>query len=134
MEFLYISSLGTTYRYVIKIVLKLKQKTQKFGPGNPSQQKPGKGGPIPPRKGQSKYGQYQDNHSKLQAKKDTGKTKKDIQKWCDFHKRPWHNTIDCRSKQSLDNATIVELPWMLFIIPPNSYLQHTNPSFLIMCR
>jgi hypothetical protein len=47
MEFLDISSLGTTYRYAIKIEQKLKQKTQIFGPGNPSQQKPGKGSPNP---------------------------------------------------------------------------------------
>ena len=100
MEFLDISSLGMAYRYAIKIEQKLKQKTQKFGPGNPSQQKPGKGGPNPPNKGQSKDGQYQDNQSKPQAK-DTGKTKKDTGKWCDFHKRPWHNTSNCRSKQSL---------------------------------
>jgi hypothetical protein len=51
MEFLDISSLGTAYRYVVKIEQKLKQKTQKFGPGNPSQQKPGKGGPNPLKKG-----------------------------------------------------------------------------------
>jgi hypothetical protein len=22
-------------------------------------------------------------------------------KWCEFHKSPWHKTVDCRSKQSL---------------------------------
>jgi hypothetical protein len=27
--------------------------------------------------------------------------KKDIGKWCDFHKIPWHNTDACHSKQSL---------------------------------
>jgi hypothetical protein len=47
MEFLDISSLGAAYRYAIKIEQKLKQKTWQFGPGNPSQQKPGKGGPNP---------------------------------------------------------------------------------------
>jgi hypothetical protein len=47
MDFLDISSLGVTYRYVIKIEEKLKQKTQQFGIGNPSQEKPGKGGPNP---------------------------------------------------------------------------------------
>jgi hypothetical protein len=47
MEFLDISSLGVAYRYAIKIEQKLKQKTQQFGPGNPSQQNPGKGRPQP---------------------------------------------------------------------------------------
>jgi hypothetical protein len=47
MEFLDISSLGATYRYAVKIEQKLKQKTWQFGPGNPSQQKPGKGRPQP---------------------------------------------------------------------------------------
>jgi hypothetical protein len=37
----------------------------------------------------------------MQAKKDTRKKKKDIGKWCDFHKSPWNNTMDCHSKQSL---------------------------------
>jgi hypothetical protein len=27
--------------------------------------------------------------------------KKETEKWCDFHKIPWHNTDECRSKQSL---------------------------------
>ena len=47
IEFLDISSLGPAYRYAIKIEQKLKQKTQKFGPSNPSQQNPRKGGPNP---------------------------------------------------------------------------------------
>jgi hypothetical protein len=71
---------------------------RQFGLGNPSQQNLGKGGPNPQNKGQRKDGQYQDNQSKLQAKKDTGKTKKDTGKWCNFHKIPWHNIDDCRSK------------------------------------
>jgi hypothetical protein len=101
MEFLDISSLCVAYRYVVKIEQKLKQKTRQFGHGNPSQKKPGKGNPNPQNKGQSNDGKYQDNQSKPQAKKDIGKTKKDTEKWCDFHKRPWHNTIDCCSKQSI---------------------------------
>jgi hypothetical protein len=27
--------------------------------------------------------------------------KKDMGKWCEYHKSPWHNTDECRSKQSL---------------------------------
>jgi hypothetical protein len=76
MEFMDISSLGTAYRYVIKILQKLKQKTRQFRPGNPSQQKLGKGGPNPQNKGQRKYGPPQDNQSKQQINKDTGLTKK----------------------------------------------------------
>jgi hypothetical protein len=42
----------------------------------PSQQKPGKGSPNPQNKGQRKDGQYQDNQSKPQAKKDTERQRK----------------------------------------------------------
>ena len=59
IEFMDIPSLGTTYRYAIKIEQKLKQKTRQSLLGNPSQQKLGKGGPNPQNKGQSKDGQYQ---------------------------------------------------------------------------
>jgi hypothetical protein len=52
---------------------------------------------------------YKDNHnkqspenqSKTQEKKGHEKTKKDTEKWCDFHKIPWHNTDECHSKWSL---------------------------------
>jgi hypothetical protein len=36
MDFLDISSFGTTYRYVVKIEQNIKQKTRQFQPGNPS--------------------------------------------------------------------------------------------------
>jgi hypothetical protein len=39
--------------------------------------------------------------SKPQEKKGHGKTKNYTRKWCNFHKRPWHNTDECHSKQSL---------------------------------
>jgi hypothetical protein len=35
--------------------------------------------------------------------------KKDTRKWCKFHKIPWHNTDECRSKQSLLAET--KAPW-----------------------
>ena len=42
---------------------------------------------------------------KPQAKKNTLKTKKDMGKWCEFHKRSTHNTSECRAEQLL----VVEL-------------------------
>jgi hypothetical protein len=51
MEFLDIASLGTTYRYAVKIEKKFKQKRQEFGSTNPSQPNQGKGNPNPYNKG-----------------------------------------------------------------------------------
>jgi hypothetical protein len=31
----------------------------------------------------------------------TGRKRRTSEKWCEFHKIPWHNTDECRSKQSL---------------------------------
>jgi hypothetical protein len=101
MEFLDIPSLGTTYRYVVKIEKKFKQKQQEFGSANPSQLKQGKGNPNPHSRGPSRDGRPQDNPSKPQHKKGNEKTKKDTGKWCEYHKSPWHDTDECRSKKSL---------------------------------
>jgi hypothetical protein len=50
---------------------------------------------------QVRDGLPQYNKYKPQQKKGNGKTKKDIRKWCEYHKIPWHNTEECRSKKSL---------------------------------
>jgi hypothetical protein len=90
MDFLDISSLGSAYRYAIKIEQKFKhQKKWEFGSANPQQPKYDKDDPNK---------QSPENHSKPQEKKGHGKTKEDTGKWCDFQKIPWHNTDECRSK------------------------------------
>jgi len=58
MEFLDISLLSTTYRYVVKIEKKFKQKKRDFGSANPKQ---GKGASKPQSKGQSQGGATQDS-------------------------------------------------------------------------
>ena len=96
MDFLDISSPGSAYRYAVKIEEKFRQKNKRDSrPMNPLQ-KQGKGNPGPQKTGQGK-----DNESPPQTKKGDGKTKKDIGKWYKFHKSPWHNTNECRQKQSL---------------------------------
>jgi hypothetical protein len=90
MDFLDISSLGVAYRYAVKIEQKFKHQNKwEFGSTNPQQPKYDKDGPNK---------QSPENQSKPQEKKGHGKTKKDTIKWCNFHKIPWHNTDECRSK------------------------------------
>ena len=93
MEFLDITSLGTTYRYATKIEHKFKQKKRDFGSVN---LKLGKGAPEPQNKGKIQNGVTQSN---------TTNTKKDTGKWCEFHNSPTHSTNKCQVKQSL----VVEL-------------------------
>jgi hypothetical protein len=93
MDFLDISSLGATYRYGIKIEQKFKHQNKwDFGSANLQQPKYEKN--IPNK-------QSPENRFKTHEKKSHGKTKKDTEKSCNFHKIPWNNTDECRSKQSL---------------------------------
>ena len=101
MDFLDIASLGMTCRYAIKIEQKFKQKRREFGSVNSSQSKQGKGVPNPHTKGQRKYGHSQEKQPKPKHKKGNQKSKKDMGKWCEYHKIPWHNTKECFSKKSL---------------------------------
>ena len=93
-----ISSLGKAYRYAIKIEKKFKQNKRDFKSANPKQ---GKGAPKPQNKGQSQGMASQDNLPKLQERKNNTKSKKEMGKWCDFHKRSNHNTSECQTKKSL---------------------------------
>ena len=43
----------------------------------------------------------QENLPKTQAKNNTTKPKKDMGKWCEFHKSSTHNTSECWAKQLL---------------------------------
>jgi hypothetical protein len=93
MDFLDISSLGVSYRYDVKIENKFKhQNKREFGSENLQQPKYDKHGPNK---------QPPENQSKPHEKKGHRKTKKETEKWGDFHKIPWHNTDECRSKHSL---------------------------------
>jgi hypothetical protein len=98
MEFIDIFSLGVAYRYAAKIEQKFKQKKRDFGFAN---QKHGKGTPKPQNKGTSQGRVAQYNLPKPQVKNNTTKPKKDMRKWCEFHKSSTHNTSEFRAKQSL---------------------------------
>jgi hypothetical protein len=72
MDFLDISSLGVSYRYVVKIEKKFRhQKNWEFGSANPQQSKHDKDGPNK---------QPLENHPNPQERKGNGKTKKDTGK------------------------------------------------------
>jgi hypothetical protein len=68
-------------------------------------QKQGKGTPNTQNKGPSQDKAAQENPPNLQEKNNTMKPKKDMRKWCEFHKSFTHKTSECRAKKSL----VVEL-------------------------
>jgi hypothetical protein len=58
-----------------------------------------KGNPNSYNEGEIKESQSQENQSKKPTKKGDGKSKKDTEKWCEFHKIPCHKIDECYSKQ-----------------------------------
>jgi hypothetical protein len=93
MDFLDISSLSAAYPYAVKIEQKFKHQN-KWDFGSTNLQQPKYNKDVPNK-------QSPENQSRPHEKKGHRKTKKDTGKWCEFHKIPWHNTDECRSKQSL---------------------------------
>jgi len=85
MGFLDISSLSTTYQYVVMIEEKFKQKKHDFWFVNSKQ---GNGSPKPQNKGPSQGGATQHNSSKPQDKNNTTKKKKDTGNYCEFQRAP----------------------------------------------
>jgi hypothetical protein len=100
MEFLDISSLGTAYRYVSKSSRSSNKRRDNLGLGTLTA-KARKGQPQPTEQRTKKRWTVSGQPVQAASKEGHRKTKKDTRKWCDFHKIPWHNTADCRSKQSL---------------------------------
>jgi hypothetical protein len=90
MDFLDISSLSAAYRYAVKIEQKFKHQNKwEFRTANPQKSKYDK---------DNHNKESPKNQSKPKEKKGHGKTKKDTEKWCNFHKIPWLKTDECHSK------------------------------------
>ena len=96
MELLEIFSLNIAYQHVLKIKHKFKQKKRDFGSVN---LKEGKNTPKFHSKVQSQGGVTQDSPLKLQSKKKTMKTKKDIGKLLGSHPNPLIYVMGSRHSQ-----------------------------------
>jgi hypothetical protein len=59
--------------------------------------------------------------------KGNGKLKKDNGKWFEFHKIPWNNTNECRSKQLL----LAETKSSGLDVESNSYLEPEKRKWII---
>ena len=98
MEFLIISSLGMTYRYVAKIEQKIQTEKASLWI---FELEASEGAPKPQNQGYSQGMVTQEKLTNPQAKSNIVKPKKEAGKWCEFHKSPTYNTSECQDKQSL---------------------------------
>jgi hypothetical protein len=72
-----------------------------LGPGTPHSKSQEMDAPTHITKDRENMGSIKTTSRSYKKRRTMKKTNKHIEKWCNFHKSPWHNIVDCCSKNFL---------------------------------